>query len=214
MNELEKILKEEAKKIPLSLPDEIVHKIVRYDSLLKEWNEKINLTGLNDARERIIWLYLESLWAASHLQKMDHILDIGAGCGFPGMAIQWWHGCRLTMLESRKKKCDFLQKVISCCDMSGSEIKNIRYEGDLPISVKERGAEKLLFCWRAVSLGTKTIQRMTGSMRKGDELLCFFGRESKDFPIIEKSPSLKVKLKKEFPLSKQRYILQMMKCST
>jgi 16S rRNA (guanine(527)-N(7))-methyltransferase RsmG len=214
VSEIETILKDEAGKIPLLLSEGIVHKIIRYDRLLQEWNRRFNLTGLNDARERIIWLYLESLWAASHLQKPDHVLDIGAGCGFPGMALQWWHGCRLTMLESRKKKCDFLQEAISHCDMSASEVKNIRYEGDLPGPVKKGGAEKLLYCWRAVSLGTKTIQRMTGSMRIGDEMLCFFGRESKDFPIVEKSPFLKVRLKKEFPLSKQRYILQMMKCST
>jgi 16S rRNA (guanine(527)-N(7))-methyltransferase RsmG len=213
VNAFEIALQEESRKVPLELTAEIREKIILYDQLLIEWGKKFNLTGLKKEQDRILWLYMESLWAASMIDKVKHIVDIGSGCGFPGMALQWWHKCRLTMVESRSKKCIFLKEAIHQCKMDGCDVKNIRFEGDLAFLRREEKGEVLL-CWRAVGLEEKAIRKLTESMKDRDELLCFFGKESKDYPILEKQPLLRIKKKKEFPLSHQRFILQMIKCST
>jgi 16S rRNA (guanine(527)-N(7))-methyltransferase RsmG len=213
MKTFEKTLLEEINKIPLEVSDEIIKKILQYDQLLMQWNEKINLTGLKDEKERIIWLYIESLWAASNLDKINHLVDIGCGCGFPGLAIKWWHQCKLTMVESRKKKCLFLNDAVRNCSLKDTEIKNIRFDGGLDF-LRGDERQKISISWRAVSLEEKIIKKMEKSLKDKDEILCFFGKESKDYPIIKKSAVLKIIQVKEFPLSQSRFLLQMIKCST
>jgi 16S rRNA (guanine527-N7)-methyltransferase len=87
-----------------------------YQSLLAEWNQRINLVG--DAspatvRERH---FLESIALGAALREREalrpdsRVLDVGAGAGFPGVVLKIaWPQIRLTLIEATSKKAAFLE---------------------------------------------------------------------------------------------------------
>ena len=61
----------------------------KFKSLLKEWNEKINITAITDDVEVDIKHFLDSLsvFKSKKILKGKSIIDIGTGGGFPGVPI-------------------------------------------------------------------------------------------------------------------------------
>ena len=84
--------------------------------LLKEWNKKTNLTRLVDGDDFWITQVCDSLLPLhEELQypKLSHkYIDIGSGCGFPGLAIAIaMPNSQITLLDSSNKKTTFLKEV-------------------------------------------------------------------------------------------------------
>ena len=84
--------------------------------LLKEWNQKINLTRLVDGDDFWTAQVCDSLWPIhEELQRPEvsnKYIDIGSGCGFPGMAIAIaMPNANITLLDSSSKKTNFLKEV-------------------------------------------------------------------------------------------------------
>jgi len=113
----ENILIDGAQKIGIDLHKEQIKKFSRYLELLVQWNQKINLTSLKTAREIIIKHFLDSISCIKIIDKYIDtegisVIDVGAGAGFPGMPIKIiCPSIRLSLLEARKKKTIFLQKL-------------------------------------------------------------------------------------------------------
>ncbi|KGG34727.1 rRNA small subunit 7-methylguanosine (m7G) methyltransferase GidB [Prochlorococcus sp. SS52] len=59
--------------------------------LLREWNQKINLTRLIEGNDFWISQILDSLWPIQDELKFQdkqiNIIDVGTGCGLPGLAV-------------------------------------------------------------------------------------------------------------------------------
>src|SRR5712692_9814664 len=91
-----------------------LEQFLRYREELLDWNTRINLTAITNPGEVLIKHFLDSL---SLLLVYDrpaaHLLDIGAGAGFPGLPIKivrpQWH---VVLLEATGKKVRFLQHVL------------------------------------------------------------------------------------------------------
>ena len=84
-----------------------------YFELLRRWNRKINLTGLDlDALtgEGVDRLFVEPLLAARHVTpETARIIDLGSGGGSPAIPLTLAvPGASVTMVESRAKKSVFL----------------------------------------------------------------------------------------------------------
>src|SRR5580698_753922 len=57
-------------------------------SALTRWNERLNLTRIQDLRESVRFHYCESLFLARFLPAGPHkIVDVGSGGGFPGIPV-------------------------------------------------------------------------------------------------------------------------------
>lgn len=89
----------------------------------------MNLTAITDPakiRERHFIDSLEPLpWIVSREtgSKPVSLLDIGAGAGFPGIPLKIAHpSLRLTLVDSIKKKCDFMKEVIRSLDLPLVEV--------------------------------------------------------------------------------------------
>ncbi len=84
-----------------------------YAELLKEWNEKINLTAITDEPLVIEKHFYDSLLIAKNTSFAGKsVADIGSGAGFPGMAIAIaFPDSRVTLIDSTKKKFLFLDEV-------------------------------------------------------------------------------------------------------
>jgi len=118
LKEDKRILVEGAEKIGINLKKNHIEKFSRYLDLLIEWNQKINLTSLKTPQEIIIKHFLDSLTCIkvidlySNIDK-NSIIDIGTGAGFPGIPIKIvCPSIELFLLEARKKKSIFLEKLI------------------------------------------------------------------------------------------------------
>ena len=89
---------------------------IRLQELLKEWNKRTNLTRLIDGDDFWIGQVYDSLLPLyEELQnpKLSHkFIDVGSGCGFPGIAIAIaMESSTITLLDSSSKKTIFLKEV-------------------------------------------------------------------------------------------------------
>lgn len=97
-------------KIKLSSQQE--EKFRFYLSLLKQWNQKINLTSLKKDEDIIIYHFIDSLAVSlvfPPAKQFLNCLDIGSGAGFPGVPLKiCFPELRFTLVESKRKKASFL----------------------------------------------------------------------------------------------------------
>ena len=130
----ENILIDGAQKMGVNLHEEQINKFSRYLELLVQWNQKINLTSLKTPREIVVKHFLDSISCIKVINKYSDtkrpsVIDIGAGAGFPGMPIKIvCPSIRLTLLEARKKKVVFLEKVTEEINFQQVKILNGRAE--------------------------------------------------------------------------------------
>lgn len=90
-----------------------------YLSQLKLWNARVNLTGLKTDRDIIVKHFLDSLAVLPFLGEPHSLADLGAGPGFPGLALKLVRPeLQLTLVEAREKKAAFLEYISSCLKLS------------------------------------------------------------------------------------------------
>jgi len=130
----ENILIDGARKMGINLHKEQIKKFSRYLELLVQWNQKINLTSLKTPQEIIIKHFLDSISCIKVINKYIDtegisVIDVGAGAGFPGIPIKTiCPSIRLSLLEVRKKKTLFLEKVTEEMNFRQVKILNGRAE--------------------------------------------------------------------------------------
>jgi 16S rRNA (guanine527-N7)-methyltransferase len=112
------------------LSDETLAKLHSYATLLKEWNEKMNLTSIVEEPEVIEKHFYDCLIPAKVLSFSGKtVVDFGTGAGFPGLV---WAICfpesKVTLIEATGKKCTFLQEVINQNKLINVRIYNQRAE--------------------------------------------------------------------------------------
>ena len=86
--------------------------------LLREWNEKVNLTRLVDGDDYWINQVFDSLWPLAAELKTPHqprtCIDVGTGGGFPGLAIAIaLTGSQMTLLDSVGRKTAAVEAMAS-----------------------------------------------------------------------------------------------------
>ncbi len=115
------LLKKLAKQIDIELSNEQIDKFFTYKDLLKEWNEKINLTAIVDDEEILLKHFIDSLTIEKYITENSSIIDVGTGAGFPGIPLKIVReDIELTLLDSLNKRINFLNEVIDA-----NNLKNV-----------------------------------------------------------------------------------------
>ncbi len=86
----------------------------QYARILRQWNEKMNLTAITDPMEIVVKHFLDSLWLLRHLpvNQKTKFIDVGTGAGFPALPIAIAvPGLCPVLLDSLNKRLVFLQAV-------------------------------------------------------------------------------------------------------
>lgn len=165
-------VKNEALFFGLSLNDFQCRQIVSYLSLLRKWDRKVNLTGIRSDAEAIRVHFLESIFAAEQLAPRQlRLVDVGAGAGFPGLAMKIVRPeFRTVLLDSRKKKVLFQREVIRRLDLKHVVAYPLRLQEG---AVFLRQAD--VVCWRGLRLEGKDFEFLKSNTSAQCLYLCFQG---------------------------------------
>ena len=86
----------------------------KYYNLIKEWNEKFNLTTILEQHDVIIKHFLDSVLIINDLKENSKLIDVGAGAGFPSVPIKIMRpDLEVVMLDGSNKRITFLNEVIA-----------------------------------------------------------------------------------------------------
>ena len=112
----------------LSLDEERQEKLLAFLGLLNKWNRAYNLTAVRDERVMVSRQLLDSLsilpWVTT-----DHLLDVGAGGGLPGIPLAIaLPEKRFTLLDSNGKKTRFLNQCVLELGLKNVEVVHGRAE--------------------------------------------------------------------------------------
>ena len=87
-------------------------KFAVYMELLREWNEKINLTAITDEEGILVKHFFDSCSISEFVDNNSKIIDVGTGAGFPGLPLKIVNDTlNLTLVDSLNKRINFLNEV-------------------------------------------------------------------------------------------------------
>ena len=105
---------EEVKKLGIILNEEQLKQLEIYCNYLIEYNEHTNLTAIKEPEQIYLKHFYDSITIvkAIDFNKVNNLIDIGTGAGFPGMIVKiLFPEIEVTLLDSNNKKIAFLQEL-------------------------------------------------------------------------------------------------------
>ncbi|MBR5662111.1 MAG: 16S rRNA (guanine(527)-N(7))-methyltransferase RsmG [Bacilli bacterium] len=143
---------EELKKINIVLTDDQLEKFKKYADFLLEYNKTTNLTAIRDIEGVYLKHFYDSLLVFDNdivdYSKVNSLIDIGTGAGFPGVVIKLMQPhINVTLLDSNNKKTTFLKELVKVLELENVTIVNDRAEN----FVKENRQKFDISIARAVS---------------------------------------------------------------
>ena len=94
------------------LTEEKEKKLARFSALLKEYNEKFNLTSIKDDDEIYEKHFADSLKGEEFFFENAKVLEVGSGGGFPSVPLKIARDdLDFTLIEATGKKCSYLKTI-------------------------------------------------------------------------------------------------------
>ena len=129
-------------KIGISLDSKQLDLFKKYAEFLMEYNKKTNLTAIREMDDIYLKHFYDSLLVCCNdevdFSKVDNLIDIGSGAGFPGVVLKIvYPSINLTLLDSNNKKTKFLQELVDYLGLKNVEIVNDRAENYVKNKINE-----------------------------------------------------------------------------
>ena len=126
---MDDILKNGFEQLNLTVSGTQRSQLAAYAELLKEWNEKINLTAICDDEGIATKHFLDSASALLTGYVRGKVIDVGTGAGFPGLVLKIAKPeIKLTLLDSLNKRINFLKDVCEKVGINDVEFVHSRAE--------------------------------------------------------------------------------------
>ncbi|MBK1810844.1 16S rRNA (guanine(527)-N(7))-methyltransferase RsmG [Clostridium sp. YIM B02505] len=125
------ILEKACTSVGVEFNEDKYEKFMTYMSLLKEWNEKINLTAITEDDQIVKKHFVDSIKAFNSplFKSASSLIDVGTGAGFPGIPIAIIRDeLSVTLLDSLNKRVNFLNEVIQQLNLSNVKTIHSRAE--------------------------------------------------------------------------------------
>ncbi|MQC18690.1 MAG: 16S rRNA (guanine(527)-N(7))-methyltransferase RsmG, partial [Chloroflexi bacterium] len=138
------VLRAEAARLGLDLPEGAIARFQRYLALLEEWNDRAGLTAITDADTAQRRHFGESLALLVALRQAGllhpggaaRVADLGPGGGFPGVPMAIADpAMTLVLIESQERRCAFLRAVAAELGLGRVTVVHARAEeaGRMPV---------------------------------------------------------------------------------
>lgn len=105
-----------------------MNKFDLYKKMLIETNKKFNLTTITDPDQIDLKHFDDSLTILDYIDEGSKVLDIGSGPGFPGIPLRIKKDIDLTLIDSVRKKVNFMNEVIEALDIDKAIAVHVRAE--------------------------------------------------------------------------------------
>ena len=165
---------------------ETLEKLTIYYKLLFLWQKKMNLVSNNSLQNAEIRHFLDSAQLYVFCKKLNgNIIDFGSGAGFPGAVLSILGASKIFLVESNKKKCNFLillkKETDSNFNVINSRIENLEFlDPSLIVSRALTSTNNLLILSINHMLKSKSIKSKKEAIEKIPNLLFLKGKTFKD----------------------------------
>lgn len=177
--------------------------LIKYASLVIDYNKNINITGAKNIEDFIKEHIIDSLLAFDLFKNYDNIIDIGSGAGLPSIPLSIiYDNKKFALCESKNKKANFLKLAKKEICLNNIEIKCVNvYE------IKEKYDTIVA---RAFS-DIKTLLKIFNKLKnKNSVLLAYKGKLNKINEELEEIKDIKkynIEIKKLNNEDKERNIV-------
>ncbi len=157
-----------------------------YTQELLAWNEQFNLTAITESDQVQLRHYLDSLALIPALAALEGItvpalvgrrlraVDVGAGAGFPGLALRIiWPRLRLCLIEATAKKVRFIEHVAAKLGLGDAQVIHGRAE-ELGLREPHRAGYDLVMA-RAVAPLPTLVEYLLPLARRGGRVVAYKG---------------------------------------
>lgn len=157
-----------------NLGDEQIEKFYRHAAELLEWNQRINLTRIQDVERIVVEHFVDSLVVTPYLAGARRLLDIGSGGGFPGLVLKVvLPEVRLDIVEARKKKVAFLWEVVRKLELDAVNVWQGRVE-ERRVQEGLEGTMDAVVC-RALVVGNKFLEATARALKPSGKMILMVG---------------------------------------
>jgi len=194
------VIRRALQEFQISLDDKQIACIQQYIRMLRQWNEKLNLTAIRDPLEILHRHFCESMFGAVAVPVFGRLADIGSGPGFPGIPLKILRPeIDLFLVESNIKKGTFLAEVLRELELRARVLIS-RYE-----ELGEELAPLDFVCSRAVGEFGPFLKWAASGQLSAHRLLLWIG--GRDLDEVRKSADWEWQEPILVPQSLRRYIL-------
>lgn len=126
-------LPELLRRSPVASPDvgELAGQLGRFCEALRDTNQRINLTGITDAQGMAYRHVLDALLALPACGGEPPLVDLGSGCGVPGIPLALaMPERRVVLVESRERKAAALVALVECLGLA-PRVSAVRARGEV-----------------------------------------------------------------------------------
>lgn len=175
-----------AAQIGLNLTPAHIIAFQTYSEELLAWNQQFNLTAITEPEQVQTRHFLDSLalipaLAAQEgvsipalLSRNARVVDVGAGAGFPGLALRIvWPRARLSLIEATGKKVRFLEHVSEKLGFSDVQLIQGRAE-ELGLREPHRASYDLVLA-RAVAALPTLVEYLLPLAKRGGRVVAYKG---------------------------------------
>ncbi|MFO7674914.1 MAG: 16S rRNA (guanine(527)-N(7))-methyltransferase RsmG [bacterium] len=165
-----------AGELGLELAPARLELLAAYAALLRQWNARVNLVSRRDVDRVESYHVPDSLAAARFLAPGDRAADIGSGGGLPGIPLAIARpDCEFLLVESVRKKADFLSLALDRLRLANAGVINDRAEDVPPLDCD-------VVLSRLTGPLRTTLPRLAGHSRRGGAIVLFKHPEATDRP--------------------------------